>query len=334
MSFTNANYAYAVGRVRVLETCLLDKSKLERMIEAVSVEETLKVLAETGYAGAVAEMATIHDFERMLHSELARALNLLQRSSPRPDLFKMMALRYDVHNVKVLFKAKFMDIKAEFLLPLGTVPLDKLRGMVDEEVFRDLPTPLREAAERVMEDFPVSRDPQIIGIYLDRALFEMLLGYAREGRSSFMEGLFVRQIDLANLKIFTRVKRMKKDRKFLQRVLLLGGTIAPERLTALLDEPLDALSAQLAVSDYAGLIGEGVRDWLERGTATRLEKLSDDFITDYLRRDKGNPFGLEPLIGYLWGKEIEVKNIRLILVGKINRLPTAAIRERIRDVYV
>ena len=44
--------------------------------------------------------------------------------------------------------------------------------------------------------------------------------------------------------------------------------------------------------------------------------------------------GLRLPNGYLWAKEIEVKNIRLILVGKINRLPAGAIRERIRDVYV
>jgi len=328
------SYAFAVGRVRVLETRLLDKSKLERMIEAVSVEEALKVLTETEYAGAVAEMATVHDFERMLHSEMARTLSLLQQSSPRPDLIKMMAWRYDVHNLKVLFKARFMESKAELCLPLGTLSLDKLQGMVEEGVFRDLPVSLKTAAQRLVEDFSVSRDPQIIDTYLDIALFEMLLAYARKVRSSFMEGLIVRQIDLANLKIFTRVKRMKKDRKYLQKVLLPGGRVPAERLTSLLDEPFEALSAQLAASDYAGVVGEGVRDWLERGTAARLEKLSDDFITIYLRRNKGNPFGLEPLICYLWSKEIELKNIRLILVGKINRLPTGAIRERVRNVYV
>lgn len=327
-------YAFAVGRVRVLETRLLDKSKLERMIEASSVEEAYKVLAETEYAGAVAEMASVHDFEQILHAEMAATLRLLKQSSPRPDLIALMAWCYDVHNLKVLLKAKFMESKEEPLLPLGTIAPDKLRGMVEEGVFRDLPSFLRDAVQKVMEEFSVSRDPQIIDTNLDIALFEMLSAYARKARSSFMEGLIVRQIDLANLKIFTRVKRMKKDRKFLHKVLLPGGTISSERLAALLDEPFDALCAQLAVSDYAKVISEGMRDWLERGTAARLEKLSDDFITDYLRRDKGSPFRLEPLINYLWSKEIELKNIRLILVGKINRLPAGAIRERIRNVYV
>lgn len=330
---TDTNYAYAVGRVRVLETRLLDKSKLERMIEADSAEEALKVLAETEYAGAVSEMASVHDFEQMLHAEMSRTISVLHRSSPQPDLIKMMALRYDVHNLKVLFKAKFMNAKTEMLLLPGNIALEKLRRMVDEEVFRDLPGALRGAAKQVVDEFSASQDPQVIDLILDRSLYEMLLGYAREARSAFMEGFIVRLIDLSNLKTFIRVKRMKKDRKFLKQVLLPGGALTEDRLVALLEEPLESLSTHLQTSNYLTVADEGVRDWIERGTAVRLEKLSDDYITEHMRRHKGNPFGLEPLIGYLWGKEIEIKNIRLILVGKINRLPTGAIRERIRDVY-
>jgi len=77
-----------------------------------------------------------------------------------------------------------------------------------------------------------------------------------------------------------------------------------------------------------------VREWQEKGAITRLEKLSDDFITEYLRQSKRMPFGLDPLVGYLYAKEIEVKNIRLILVGKINGLPVEDIRERLRNVYI
>ena len=44
--------------------------------------------------------------------------------------------------------------------------------------------------------------------------------------------------------------------------------------------------------------------------------------------------GPEPVIAYLLAKENEIKIIRIIMVGKINRLPTEEIRERLRDVYV
>ena len=47
---SNDQYAYAVGRVRAMETRLLDRSKIDRMVEAKSAEEALKVLGESEYA--------------------------------------------------------------------------------------------------------------------------------------------------------------------------------------------------------------------------------------------------------------------------------------------
>jgi V/A-type H+-transporting ATPase subunit C len=290
------------------------------------------VLAETDYAGSIAELSDVHDFEIILQDEFNRSFTTLLKMSPRPELIGMMALRYDIHNLKVLFKAKYLAVRTDLLIPVGTVPADKLQAMVDESEFRDLPGAIRPAAEKIEEEFALTRDPQGIDLNLDRVLFAELLASARLARSAFLEGLFVRQVDLTNIKTFIRVKRMGRDREFLKKVLLPSGRLPVDKLTGLLEEPLEALVVQTAMSDYAGVIAEGVRDWMEKGTVARLEKLADDYITAYLQQGRRSAFGLEPLIGYLWAKEIEIKNIRLIMVGKINKLPAEAIRERMRDV--
>ena len=299
----DTSFAYAVGRIRSLETRLLDQNKMERMIDAPSADEALKVLAETAYGSAVAELNAVHDFEEILQQEIALTLAELERMSPQKDLIALMRLRYDVLNLKIMLKAKYSQVKAELLLPVGAVPLSRLQAMVDEENFRDLPGALRGAAERIAEEFPLTRDPQMIDLDLDRVLFEQLMTAASRMRSPFLEGLFTRQIDLINLKTFMRVKRMERDREFLKKVLLPGGRLPVDRFISLLDEPLDALPVQLSRTDYATLIGEGVRGWLEKGTTALLEKLADDYITAYLQRGKRSAFGPEPLIGYLWAKD-------------------------------
>ena len=43
-------FTQAISRIWVLETRLLDKAKIERMIEANSADEVLKILEETEYA--------------------------------------------------------------------------------------------------------------------------------------------------------------------------------------------------------------------------------------------------------------------------------------------
>lgn len=335
MPVNETTYAYAVGRIRALETRLLDRNKLERMVEAASAQEALKVLSETDYAGLVAELESVHDFEKILQQEIKKVFLLLQQISPQPFLTNLMSLKYDVHNLKVLLKAKFLEeTDTEILFPVGTVPLDKLRAIVAEEDFRDLPGTLRQAAEQIIEEFAVSGDPQIIDLFLDRAYYEMLLAAARQERSAFLEGLFVREVDLANIKTFLRVKRMRRNKEFFKKAFLPGGRLTADLFINLLEEPLEFFADRLAMSDYATVVGEGVREWLEKGSITRLEKLSDDFILEYLQQGKRMPFGLEPLIGYIYAKETEIKNVRLILVGKINGLPIEAIRERLRNVYI
>ena len=334
MSLNDTIYAYAVGRIRALETRLLDRSRFERMIDSSSVEEALKVLAESDYAHAVSELGDVHDFESILIEELKNTFNTIKNISPRPELIAIMVLRYDIHNLKVLFKARYLGVKSDLLIPIGSLDIARLEFAVSEEDYRDLPGLLRRAAEKISEDFLVNRDPQVIDLMLDQVLFEQLLAAARDEGSTFLEGMFVRQIDLINLKSLIRIKRMGLDREFFKKALLSHGSIPVDRLSTSLDEPLENLITALAMSDYADLVGEGVREWLEKGSASLLEKLSDDYITSYLKLAKWMPFGYEPLVGYLWAKEIEIKNIRLVLVGKINRLPAEAIRERIRDVYI
>jgi len=327
-------YGYAVARVKAMETQLLDQSQFERMINSSTTEEAVKVLSETGYSASVAELDDVYNFETILADELSYVFNTVYKISPVPELIGMLALRYDIHNLKVLFKSKFLGVKSDLLIPVGSLDIAKLEYAVGEDNYLLLPEKLRRAANSINEDFMINRDPQIIDLILDRVLYEQLIDAAREYDAPFLEGLFVRQIDLNNLKTLIRVKRMGLSRDFLARVLLPNGTLSVDRLTSMFEEPLESLISMLAISDYAELVSEGVREWLEKGSASTLEKLSDDFITSYLKEGKWVPFGVEPLVGYLWAKEIEIKNIRIVLVGKINRLPAESIRERIRDVYI
>lgn len=327
-------YGYAVARVKAMETRLLDQSHFERMINSSNTDEALKVLSETVYSAALAELEDAYNFEDILGDELSYTFNTVLNISPVPELIGMLALRYDVHNLKVLFKAKFLGVKSDLLIPVGSMELSKLEHAVSEDNYLFLPGKLRRAANNINEDFMLNRDPQIIDLILDQVLFEQLMDSARGYDSRFLEGLFVRQIDLTNLKTLIRIKRMGLNRDFLTRVLLPNGSISVHKLTAMIEEPVESLISLLAISDYAELVSEGVREWSEKGSASLLEKLSDNFITAYLKEGKWVPFGIEPLVGYLWAKEIEIKNIRIVLVGKINKLPAKSIRERMRDVYI
>lgn len=65
-----------------------------------------------------------------------------------------------------------------------------------------------------------------------------------------------------------------------------------------------------------------------------LEKLRDNYILNFSKIGKYVTFGIEPLVGFITAKENDIKNIRIILSGKLNNISNDKIKERIRDTYV
>ena len=64
-----------------------------------------------------------------------------------------------------------------------------------------------------------------------------------------------------------------------------------------------------------------------------MKKILDDFITLYLKDSKYVVMGVSPVIGYLFFKETEIKNARLIITGVKNKIPRETIKERLRLGY-
>ena len=57
-------------------------------------------------------------------------------------------------------------------------------------------------------------------------------------------------------------------------------------------------------------------------------------MMEYVKVAKYKALTIEPLVAYVYAKETEIKNIRIILTGKINQIEPQNIKERLRDSYV
>ena len=328
-------YLYSVTRVRALETKLLDKAKIERMIEAKNADEIIKILNETEYGSSISEMKDIEDYESVLSKELSKTYELLREISPVPELTNLFTLRYDIQNLKTLLKSSYLDEENDGLLSdIGTISSQHLKKMVKEKDFSDLDPIIRECVEQVIGEFTVNPDPQLIDVTLDKCLYNLMYKIAKDNKSSFLMDYISTQIDLINIKSLIRVKAMGYGRDFLKKVILLNGKLDYAFFNDIFDESMETLSDRLAFKDYGKVVGEGISNYIKTKSLTKFEKLSDDFIFELAKKGKYVAFGIEPLIGYLMAKENEVKIIRMIMVGKINEIPNELIRERLRDVYV
>jgi V/A-type H+-transporting ATPase subunit C len=329
-------YAFAVGKIRAMEARLLEAIVFKRLIEAKDSSEMTRVLAETLYGELLKEGASGTDFEAILKMELIRTYQLIKNIDPDPESpGNLLAMRYDFHNLKVCLKLRASLMEANpFLISVGVYGPEAVRQMAASGDYSSFPAGIAEALFHLVSELDKLSPPsQWIDIRIDHIVYHHLLQEARLRRVMFLTALFRLQIDLINLKTFLRVKQMGKDRSFLHSVLIEGGEIPPETLLPLLDEPLNKFISGLGSSSYADIIREGMESYQKEGSLALLEKLIDDFMITFIHQARYITFGVEPLIAYLLAKENEIKNLRIVMVGKQNKLPHSLIEERLRKIY-
>ncbi|WP_238882297.1 V-type ATP synthase subunit C [Clostridium sp. YIM B02551] len=328
-------FTQAIPRLRVLETRLLDRTKLERMSEASSKDEVFKLLGETEYSNILGNIKKFEDYEEILSIELNRVYKSIYEISPVRSIVDVMSIKYDYHNLKVLIKGKYLNKDfSNILIPVGRVELTKLKNYIETEYYRDFNKVMRKTLESVIKDFEEKKDPQNIDIIFDKGLYEELKELDKEIGDKFLHSYITSLIDLTNLKTLLRVRKQNKGRDFFGNVMILGGSIDKDKLFSLLTDAPENISTKLSYTNYKDILKIGIESYVKEGTSTVFEKLSEDYIMELMKKAKYVSFGLEPIIAYIYAKETEIKLLRIIMVGKLNNISEELIKERLREAYV
>lgn len=327
-------FSQVIPRLRVYETKLLDKSKIDRMIDSNSANEALKVLQETEYANIMSNVKRPEDYEIILSEELKRVFTLMYDISPVKSLVDLMSIKYDYQNIKVVLKGMFLKEDLSYLLiSVGTIEASKLKSLIENKDFRDLGLLMKQSIEEVISSFENTKDPQIIDIILDKYMFKALIHIKNEIKDAFVDKYIVALIDSTNIKTLLRVKKQNKDREFFTSVIIEGGSIDRDKLLSMLNDSVENMQTKLSYTSYSDFIKSGIDHYTKTGSVSLLEKLVDNFIMDMMKNAKIIPFGVEPLLAYIYAKETEIKIIRIIMVGKLNNISSEVVRERLRDIY-
>ncbi len=322
----DTDYLSVSARIRAMETRLLTRERMDRMIEARDTGEAMKVLAECGYPEGGSLDAVLAQARADLFSDMATA-------SPEPKLVELFQLKYDYHNAKVLIKAAASGTDPQrLLMPGGRWQPAKLLEDWRREDLRDCSPRFREAvakAQAVMND---TRDPQQADILLDRACYEEMQSIAKELDSSYLQEYVKLAIDVANLRTAVRVARMGREGDFLRSALIPGGSVSEQAIAAAHGEALADIyrNGPLGKAAEAGakLTAPG------SGPLTAFERECDNALTECLAASRRVPFGEEAVTGYLYAKESELTAIRTIFAGRAAGLDGDTIRARLRETYV
>lgn len=335
-SHTDTRYGFAIGKIRVLETKLLGKPQLENLLEAKDISGVLEILRQTEYGPVLKNLEDPLQWEEILQKyNKSIFLNLL-KIVPEPHLVKLFLLKYDFYNLKILLKQKIFSISEEFINPClidwGTVPLKLLADSINRENFSQLPPRINTALKNIWREVSSNKTPQLIDILLDRWLYHTLY-HESKGRCVFLQRLFSTRIDLYNMTIFFSAKKFEQKKEFFDRYFLHHGTINRYQFEKFYEDSVPDIIEKLVTTPYFEVVEFALSTWAEDRSLRKLDKTMDDFITKLLSRARLKSFGIEPVAAYIWAKEMELKNLRLIIIGIQYNLQPDWIREHLRRIY-
>jgi len=329
------DFSQAVIRIKVLEKRLLSRARLERMVDAKDMDEVFRILGETEYQQHLNNVARPEDYENILSAELRRVYKLMDELTGEKIITKLLSLKYDYHNLKVLVKERVLGKSLSSLyVPYGTEDLTKLKAAMSQEDFSDLDKRIGEALQETVAEYEKSGDPQMIDIVLDRHYYRHLRALADETDIPMFQEFVKNQVDFTNMKTLIRVKKMDKEMKFLEEVLLDGGAIDRDKILYSINDTLDGILDKFRKEDIGKPLTEGLEAFRRTGRLSDFEKIIDNRLMEINEPSRNIVFGPEPLFSYLHAKEAEIKALRIIMISKINKLSPEVIRERLRDLYV
>jgi V/A-type H+/Na+-transporting ATPase subunit C len=331
----DTDYAYAVARIKAVEKHMLDRSGLDRLLDARTSADALKLLVDAGYGYSVVEPSDLHNYEKLLEEENSKVYSLLKEVSPEAELVELFLQRNDFHNAKVIIKGEYsgQEYDSIFLEP-SLINVGRLKVMIRERDTSKMPPVMRQAVEESLDVLNRTKDPQIVDILIDKAMFARMDEYCIKLGGSFLKGLVTVMIDIANLKMFMRIRKMNRTWDYLQKALIPGGTIDNDRFVNSFQEPDEKVIEEFKYTRYGQIFEEGVERLRHTGSFAEFERLCDNYLIGYIKKHRYVSLGPEPVVAYLVFKENEIRNIRIIMTGKINNIPDDVIRGRLRESYV
>jgi V/A-type H+-transporting ATPase subunit C len=346
---TDAGYANA--RLRGMRANLLPRAFYDRLMESADVGQAIKDLMGTDYAADL-EAELVHGrtaavIDGALKDNMVRAyrkvLSFLHPSAR--TLLSTLLGRWDVFNIKTILRGVHNEVPLEEIkksfFPAGYLSEADLEALTQfDEVGAVINTmamwglvyaaPLRKA----FPDYTKDNDLAPLELALDQqyaawASSRLVGGSADVDIARRILGM---QIDTSNLVMVFRLLKADMGSTKAEKYFLEGGHVVRRDLFLELarmsdvDEVLDRLKR----TPYGGALDEAALRYLESNTITVFERaLEEQLMRRALMAGVKDPHGVGVAIAYLYGKQNEITNLRIVVKGISVGMPADRVREEL-----
>jgi len=188
----------------------------------------------------------------------------------------------------------------------------------------------------------------IQGLLLDRSLWPLLEIKSLQDMATILQdypNLFVHDtikhlIDMHNIKTYLRLLVLNEPQPMLERQISHEGFISRHVFLQSYSAGLGTFVSKLKtihkhgqIIDYSHYFQQAMEKAMNEKSFAALERIQADFLIARLSEAKRIPFGPEPVLAYYFARSNEISLIRLLILGKMNRIGADKISERFNAAY-
>jgi len=337
-----------------MKSYLLKESDLNVLLECEDLEGVSRILENTPYRDEIAvvpiEMVTSLDLEKAFTKNFLKTFGeIWEHSSEDLKIILDDILRkFEVENVKAILHAKMAELDVDealrFIIPIRHYDeiacknlLEKTRT-VEDVVKLMAETEYGQVLQGALKTYKETGLLMPLESALDDYVVRKLWQDVHE-----LKGVDIRvakeilgtEIDMLNIKIILRCKALEMDEDFIRRLVLpIHYALTKEDLESgiMAIDVEDAIST-LMVKGYKKWMAEALREYRASKSALAVEIVLDKLL---LKTNQAifikypSPFHIGVILAFLNLKWFELKNLRAIVTGKENKVPS----EKIKNVLI
>lgn len=326
------NYAYTIARVKAKKSQLMGDDAYQKMMQ-MSLVEISRFISESGYSKEIAEFTGKFDginlIEHATYKNMARLFRSILDSTDG-ELHEILAAtlkKWDIWNIEIILRGKIAGVDVEGikedLVPAGTLDDADLEKLIGIESPEDVIAAYSKMTDTVFPQDVVSQSKtaattQAIEDFMTKDYYGKLLE-SLDPKSKPMrlyQDYVRKEIDMINLETILKLKLEGVHGEEVMKFIIPGGKDIDRKLAAQL---ANAETIAAAENDMAQIsFYEEIKDAVSSNTTSLKDVVSS------MRKCKAEttktfshlyPLSIIPIIDYMFHKENEVNNIRVIARG-------------------
>lgn len=330
----DSRYCLVSGLIRSLGLRLITRERFLRFTETRSTEEIFTMLGDTDYARVYQEdIGTLYgyDLEVILKEEDEKVKKVINDLTQDKKITDLLFLRNDFFNLKLALKEIYRGREpGDAYSGLGLFsPITIYQEAREPEKSEELSPLLKDAAIKAKNAYESNSNPVDIDLVVDSIMFDHIIHEVKNGRVLFLFKLLSMEIDMINILTFLRMRWQDLPQAAFFGAFIEGGSIPREYFADIFFKEIDELETDFGATEYRDLIGDGMPYLKGENTFFRMEALIDNEFIKILDREKYINFGIEILIAYYYLKNIEIRKMRTVILGKESGLDAQDLKLRL-----